>query len=188
MWKFIGFILVVLSIAILGAVVVGFYYNLAKFRREVEDSWSYIDDELENKINLVDKLVETAKKDVVHGNIVLKNLVEAQSWLAYAETVKETREANNNLTVAIEDLFVILEDYPDLASPERLGELMEQLEENEYLIEEYGYLYNEMAYVYNNKLQTFPSNVVANYFGLEYAEYFEPGGEASVGKELDSDS
>lgn len=188
MWKFIWFVLVVLSIAILGAVVVGFYYNLAKFRREVEDSWSYIDDELEKRISLADELVETVKKDVEHENTALKDVAEAQSWLAYAETVKETGKANNKLTVALEDLFVVLEDHPDLTSSKRFGKLAAQQEENEYILAEYGYLYNEMAYVYNSKLQTFPSNVVANYFGLEEVEYFDTGGEVSDVKDLDSDS
>lgn len=182
MWKFIWFVLVVLSIAILGAMVVGFYYNLAKFRREVEDSWSYIDDELEKRINLVDELFETVKKDVEHENTALKDVAEAQSWLAYAETLKETGEANNKLTVALEDLFVVLENHPGLTSSKRFEKLAGQLEENEYLLAEYGYLYNEMVYVYNSKLQTFPNKMVANYFGLEDAEYFEPDGEVSTVK------
>lgn len=188
MWKFIWFILVVLSIAILGAVVVGFYYNLARFRKEVEDSWSYIDYELENRIILVDNLVETVKRDVGHGNSILKEVAEVQSWLEYAETVKETGEANNKLTMVLEDLFVLLEGYPDLTTSKRFERLAEQLEENEYLIAEYGYLYNEMAYVYNSKLQSFPHNAVANYFGFEDAEYFEPGGDASDVRDLDFDS
>lgn len=173
MWKFIWFILVVLSIATLGAVVVGFYYNLARFRKEVEDSWSYIDDEVEKRIGLVDNLVETVKRDVGYGNSTLKELAEAQSWLEYAETVQETGEANNKLTVALEDLFVLLEDHPDLTTSNRFKKLTEQLEENEYLITEYRYLYNEIAYVYNSKLQTFPNNVVANYFGFEDAEFLK---------------
>lgn len=179
MWKVIWFILVVISIAILGALVVGIYYNLAKFRKEVEDSWLYIDDELEMKIILVDNLTNIVKRDIGPGNSTLKDVVEAQSWLEYAETVKETGQANNKLTVALEELFVLLDDYPDIKNSNKFGKLTTELEESEYLLAEYRYLYNEMAYVYNSKLQIFPNNTVTNYFGLEYAEYFEPGGEFS---------
>lgn len=173
MWKVIWFILVVLSIAILGALVVGIYYNLVRLRREVEDSGSYLDDELEVRIILVDNLINTVKKYIGRGNSTLKEVVEAQSMLEYAETVQDKWQANNRLTAALEELFILLDDYPDLIISNRFEKLTIELEDNGYLLAEYRYLYNEMAYVYNSKLQIFPNNAVANYFGLEDAEYFE---------------
>ncbi len=188
MWNFIWFILAVLSLAILGAVVVGIYINLAKLRSEVEKAWLHIDAELEMRISLVDNLVETLEGYVEHGNSAMKEVIKVQSWLAYAETVEETGEADDKLTDALEDLFVLLEDYPDLKARKRFKKVTEQLEETEYLISEYRYLYNEMAYVYNSKCQTFPSSTVANYFGFEDAEYFKPDGEAGVVGDPDFDS
>jgi LemA protein len=186
MWKVIWFILVVLSIAILGALVVGIYYNLIRLRREVEDSWSYLDDELEVRIILVDNLINTIKKYIGRRNSTLKEVVKAKSMLEYAETIQDKWQANNRLTTALEELFVLLDDYPDLITSNRFEKLTIELEDNGYLLAEYRYLYNEMAYVYNSKLQIFPNNAVANYFGLEDAEYFETEGELSHVKDLDS--
>jgi|LAHU01.1.fsa_nt_gb LemA protein len=184
MWKFIWFILVVISIVILGAMVFGIYYNLARLRKKVEDSWSHIEDELQVRIILADKLIDATKRDVGQENSILQNVVEAQSWLEYAETVHETVQANNMLIVALEELFILLED-PDIAISKRLKKLSEELEENEYLLSQYCSIYNEAAYMYNSKLQIFPNNMVANYFGLKDAEYFEP--EFNDDKNLDFD-
>ena len=73
MWKFIWFILVVISIVILGAMVFGIYYNLARLRKKVEDSWSHIEDELQVRIILADKLIDATKRDVGQENSILQN-------------------------------------------------------------------------------------------------------------------
>ncbi len=76
-------------------------------------------------------------------------MVEAQSWLEYSETVHETVQANNMLIVALEELFILLED-PDIAISKRLKNYLEELEENEYLLSQYCSIYNEAAYMYNS--------------------------------------
>ena len=185
MWKFIWFILVVISIVILGAMVFGIYYNLTRFRKKVEDSWSHIEDELQVRIVLADNLIDATKRDVGQENPILQNVVETHSWLEYAESVYEIVQANNKLIVALEELFILFED-PDIASSKSLKKLAEELEENEYLLGQYSSIYNEVAYLYNSKLHIFPHNMVANYFGLKDVEYFEP--EFSDDKNVDFDS
>ena len=101
------------------AMVFGIYYNLARLRKKVEDSWSHIEDELQVRIILADKLIDATKRDVGQENSILQNVVEAQSWLEYSETVHETVQANNMLIVALEELFILLED-PDIAISKRL--------------------------------------------------------------------
>ncbi len=185
MWNLLWFILVVLSIVILGAMVVGLYNNLVKFRNGVENAWSDINVELERRSSLIDNLVETVRGYAEHEKSTLEEVTEARSRLTYAETVKENAEANNKLTGALDDLFAVAENYPNLKADESFEKLMGQLEETEDMIAEYRQFYNDIVYVYNNKCQTFPSNVVANYFGFEDAEFFKPGAEANDVPDLD---
>lgn len=171
MWNFILFILIVLPLIILSALVVGIYSNLVKFRGEVEDVWSDMDVELGRRVSLVDNLVKTVK-DAEHEDFSLGKVTEALSRLLYADTVEEIEDANRKLTGALEYLFMMLEDYSDRNVTRSWGKLRGELEENERTVTEYQYLYNEIAYVYNSKLQTFPNNMVANYFGFEELEFF----------------
>lgn len=187
MWNFIWFILVVLFLVIIGALVVGIYTNLVKLRKKVEKDWSYLDVELERKTILAGNLVETVKRYAKKEKYTLEEITEARHMLMYAETVKEIAEANNRLTETIEDLLGVVENYPDLKASKRFEELRGQLEETEDMIAEYWYLYNEIVYIYNSKCQKFPNNKVANYFGFENAEFFDPEEKATDASDLDFD-
>jgi LemA protein len=179
MWNIIAFVLVVLSIVFLGAMVVGIYNNLVKLRNRVENAWSDINVELERRASLIDNLVITVQGYAAHEKSTLKEVTEARSRLIEAGTVKENAKANRKLTRALDNLFAVAENYPELKADDSFLKLMDQLAKTEDLIADYRQYYNDMVYIYNNKCQMFPSNVVASYFGFEDAEFFEPGADAT---------
>ncbi|HTX60800.1 MAG TPA: LemA family protein [Methanobacterium sp.] len=172
MWNLIIFILAVISIVIFGVVVVGFYTNLNKLKNRVLTAWSYINEEMERKTILIDDLVKTIKRTVDHEN-ALEEVIYANYELLDTVTVQEIAEANFKLNIALDNLYSILENYPNILTNADFLKLTEELRKTEDLIDEDIHLYTEMAYVYNNKCHTFPGNVVANYFGFEEAEFFE---------------
>ena len=188
MWNLLGFILVVLSIVILGAVVVGIYNNLVKLRNGVENAWSDINVELERRASLIYNLVETVQGYAAHEKSTLKEVTQARSNLQDAWTVKENAEADVKLTGALDNLFAVAENYPNLKADESFQKLMEQLAETEDWIAYYRQLYNDTVYIYNNKCQMFPNNMVANYFGFEDAEFFEPEKEVDETPDFDFDT
>lgn len=108
----------------------------------------------------------------------MEEVTEARSSLTDAETVSENAKANNQLTGRLKSLFAVAENYPDLKADDNFKELMDQLGETEDIIAQYRQLYNDMVYVYNNKCEMFPSNIIANYFNFQEAEFFEPGENA----------
>jgi LemA protein len=166
--------------------VVGFYNNLVKLRNRVENAWSYIDVELERRASLIDNLVKTVLGYALHEKFTLNGVVEARSRFNEAWTVKEIEKANNKLTGALDSLLAVVEDYPDIMADESFLKLLDQLSETEEVIVDYRQYYNDMVYIYNNKCQTFPSNMVANYFGFEVAEFFELAVEATEVPDLDT--
>lgn len=178
MWNIIGFLLVVIIIMVLLAIMVFIYNNLVKLRNGVENAWSHINVELERRANLIDNLVKTVKGYAKHEKSTLEEVTEARSSLTDAETVSENAKANNQLTGRLKSLFAVAENYPDLKADDNFKELMDQLGETEDIIAQYRQLYNDMVYVYNNKCEMFPSNIIANYFNFQEAEFFEPGENA----------
>lgn len=187
MLNLLAFILVVLSIVILGAVVVGLYNNLVKLRNGVENAWSDINMELERRISLTDNLVETVKRYATHEKSTMEEVTQASYNLQDAWAVHENAEADIQLTHALNNLFVMAENYPNLKVDKSFKTLTEQLTEIEDMIFHYRQFYNDKVYVYNNKCHMFPNNIVANYFGFQYIEYFQPGEEFDGNPDLDLD-
>lgn len=173
MWNLIAFILVVLIIAVFGAAVVGFYYNLVKLRDGANTAWSNIYAELERMISLTDKLIKKFGEYTENETSTLGDVVKSSYTLTYAETMQENAEAHHNLSLTLDNLLVAAENYPDLNSDKEFLKLTDQLEENEYLITDYGQYYDDLVYRYKNKCQTFPTNIIASYFGFEDLEFFE---------------
>ena len=71
------------------------------------------------------------------------------------------------------NLIVSVEAYPDLKSNTNFLELQRQLAETEDRIANGRRYYNANVRVYNTKVESVPTNIIANIFKFEKATYFE---------------
>jgi LemA protein len=165
--------IILLIIIVLAILIVGMYNNLIGARNKVKNAWSQINVQLKRRADLVPNLVETVKGYAKHEKTVFQDVTEARSGLINARTVEENAEANNMLTDALKSLFAVAENYPELKANENFLELQHQLEETENKIAYSRQFYNDTVLMYNNKIQMFPSNIVANQFNFTEAEFFE---------------
>jgi LemA protein len=174
----IGIIVVFLLVAL-----AAIYNSLVGSRNRVKNAWSQIDVQLKRRTDLIPNLVETVKGYASHERGVFEEVTRARSAVMGAETVKETQEANNQLTGALKSLFAVAENYPDLKANQNFLDLQGQLSETEDKIAYSRQFYNDTVLMYNNKCQMFPSNLVANVFNFQEAEFFETAeAERSVPK------
>src|SRR5690606_7522463 len=74
---------------------------------------------------------------------------------------------------ALGRLFAVAEAYPDLKANQNFIELQGSLETLESEIQMSRRYYNGAARDLNIKVESFPSNLVANTFNFSQAEYFE---------------
>ena len=74
---------------------------------------------------------------------------------------------------AVRNLIVSVEAYPDLKSNQNFLELQRQLAETEDRIAAGRRFYNANVRVYNTKVESVPSNIIANMFKFEKATYFQ---------------
>ena len=84
------------------------------------------------------------------------------------------------ITGALKSVFALSEAYPDLKANENFLNLQEELTGTEGRIAYARQFYNDSVYRYNTKIQSVPSNVIANQFNFDEREYFEVD-EASRG-------
>lgn len=168
----IGIILIILIVLAL-LLTVGIYNSLVNLRNRVKNAWSQIDVQLKRRADLIPNLVETVKGYAKYEKGVFENVTKARSSLLNAQTVQESAEANNMLTGALKSLFAVAENYPDLKANQNYLDLQMQLSQTEDKIAYSRQFYNDTVLMYNNRVQMFPSNILARQFNFKEAEFFE---------------
>ena len=175
MWIAIIIGVIVLLILIWG---VATYNSLVDFRNRVKDSWSQIDVQLKRRFDLIPNLVSTVKGYAKHESETLESVIEARNSYTTATTPHEKMQANNMLSDTLSKLFALAENYPDLKANQNFLELQTELQETEDKIAMARQFYNDTVLTYNNKIEMFPSNIVASMFKFKMEEFFKAEEEA----------
>ena len=68
--------------------------------------------------------------------------------------------------------MAVSESYPELKANQNFSELSEELRNTENKISFSRQFYNDSVTMYNQKLQLFPSNIIANMFNFTPRELF----------------
>lgn len=169
----IWLIVVLVIIAVIAIYVIVTYNGLIRLRNSVNDQWSQIDVELKRRFDLIPNFVNTVKGYAKHESETLENVVKARNTYLTAGTKEQAMDADGELTNAINKLFALAEAYPDLKANENFIELQKQLEETENKISYARKFYNDTALRLNNKIEMFPSNLVAKIFNFKKQEFFK---------------
>ena len=149
------------------------YNSLVKLKNMAEEGWSGIDVQLKKRYNLIPNLVSTVKGYASHEKEVFENVSAMRSTGINAETVKQQANAENMLTQALGKLFAVAENYPDLRANQNFMELQNELSQIEKDIELARRYYNGTVRENNIKIESFPSNIVANMFSFKKFDFFE---------------
>jgi LemA protein len=163
--------LVIIVVAVL--FVIGIYNSLVGLRNQVDNAWSQIDVQLKRRHDLIPNLVETAKGYMQHERGTFEAITQARAAAAGAKTVKDSAAAEGLLEQAIGRFMLVVENYPDLKANQNFLALQEELSSTENKISFARQAYNDGVLVYNNKIQMFPSNVVAGIFAFTKRDFFQ---------------
>jgi LemA protein len=166
----VGLALVIL-IAI--AVIAGMYNGLVRFRNESKNSWAQIDVQLKRRHDLIPNLVNTVKGYATHEQKTLENVIAARNVAVGAGTIDDKIKAEGALTGALSRLMVVMEQYPDLKANQNFLALQEELKSTENKISFARQAYNDATTQYNNRIEVFPSNIIAGMFQFKPATLFE---------------
>ncbi len=166
-------IIILVIAAILFFWVIGIYNSLVRLRNAVQNAWSQIDVQLKRRHDLIPNLVETAKGYMKHERETLENITKARNLAQNAESVGEHSQAEGELNQALSNFYVVVENYPDLKANTNFLQIQEELTSTENRIGFARQAYNDEAMHFNNKIEMFPSNIVAGIFRFTRQEYFE---------------
>lgn len=167
-------------LAVLGLVLIWLlatYNGLVTLRNRVKEAWSQIDVQLKRRSSLIPNLVETVKGYAKHEKQVFENVTKARSTLLGAQGPAEKAAANDQLSGALKSLFAVAEAYPNLRASENFKELQEELSDTETKVAASRQFYNTNVLDLNNTIESFPSNLIANTFGFQKADFFQASEE-----------
>ncbi|MHC4579825.1 MAG: LemA family protein [Planctomycetota bacterium] len=169
----IALIVIAAVFAVVALAVIGIYNALVRLRNQVDNAWSQIDVQLKRRHDLIPNLVETAKGYMKHERETFEAITEARSKAMGAGNVAEASKAEGMLGEALSKFMLVVENYPDLKANQNFLSLQEELTSTENKISFARQSFNDQVLGFNNKIQMFPSNIVAGMFGFTKRDFFE---------------
>ncbi len=178
----------VLGALILGGTAVGAYNNLVRQDQAVQAAWGQVQNVYQRRADLVPNLVETVKGAANFEKETFTAVTEARAKVgqvtaqvgsggapASQQDLDKFQQAQANLGGALSRLLVVAERYPDLKATQNFRDLQAQLEGTENRIAVERMRFNEAAQAFNTTRQSFPTVLIAGFFGSRFAEkpYFK---------------
>ena len=164
--------IVLIVVGILILILILSYNSLVRIRNQVENAWAQIDVQLKRRFDLIPNLIETVKGYAKHEKTVLEEVTKARTAFMGASSVKDKARAENMLEGTLKTLFAVSENYPQLRANENFLQLQEELSGTESKIAYSRQHYNDMVLSYNNKVQSFPTQILASMFNFEEKEVY----------------
>ena len=154
--------------------LIGLYNGLVRGRNEVKSAWSSIDVTLKRRYDLIPNLVETVKGYAGHERQTLEAVARArQQAVSFTGSVEDRAKVENILTQSLRSLFALAEAYPNLKANQNFLALQEELATTENKIGFARQYYNDTAKGYKNRIEIFPSNILAGIFNFKPEPFFQ---------------
>jgi LemA protein len=171
-------LLLVLFVLFWGAIFLGvcvlIYNRLIQSRNRCDESWADIEAELKRRYDLIPNLVHTVQGYAKHEREVLEGVSQARTTAMANHGPPQSQASDENeLIRGLRQLFAVVENYPDLKANQNFLSLQTELAISEDRIQRARRFYNANVREYQDRLQIFPSNLVARRFDFPNREFFE---------------
>ena len=154
------------------------YNDIQRADEQVKSAWSEVLNQYQRRNDLVPNLVNTVKGFAAQEQQVLTQVTEMRSRVGSIQATPELindpaafrkfQEAQAGMTQALSRLLVVAENYPQLKSDANFRDLQAQLEGTENRIAVERMRFNEAAQAFNTRRQSFPTTVIAGFFGSRF--------------------
>ena len=185
--------LLVLFVLIGGLSISGTYNSLVQLDQATQSQWAQVQNTYQRRADLVPNLVATVKGAANFEQSTMTAVTEARAKVgqvtpaAMADITKDPaafqryQQAQQGLSSALSHLLAVTENYPDLKATANFRDLQAQLEGTENRITVERQRFNEAAQAVNTRRSSFPTVLIAGFFGDRFATkpYFQaqPGSE-----------
>jgi LemA protein len=184
---------IVLVVLIFGASIASTYNSLVALDQAAQSQWGQVENVYQRRADLVPNLVATVKGAANFEQSTLTAVTEARAKVGQVtsgavenvardpQAFARFQQAQDGLSSALSRLMVVVEKYPELKATQSFRDLQAQLEGTENRITVERMRFNETAMNFNTKRDSFPTNIVAGFFGAKFQE--KPYFKAQTGAE-----
>ena len=169
MWLYI----LIAIIAVVAIYVIVQYNKLINARNDVKEAFSTMDVYLKKRWDLVPNLVEVVKQYAKHEEDTFTQITALRTGNYDEMLTNKKININEQLTEGISKVMAVAENYPELKASKNFLNLSAELTKIEDEIANSRKYYNGTVRNLNNKIQMFPSNIIATIFKFEQANMFE---------------
>ena len=166
-------------IVVIGGYLVYAYNGLVSNKNLSAEGWSGIDVQLRRRADLIPNLIETVKGYAAHEDKLFRDIAELRAKSISGGSVGEQSAVGQAMSAALGKLFAVAEAYPELKADANFRDLQDKLSGIEDEIQLSRRYYNGAVRNLNTMIESFPTNIIANYFKFQKAEFFEIGDAAA---------
>lgn len=163
------FISIVLGIIFIGGIII--YNRLVARKNLALEAWSGIDVQLKRRYDLLPKLVDTVKAYSQYEQQALAQIIQLRN--SANSTMLQRADIENSISNSLSKLFALAENYPELKANQSYLDLQKQISETEEQIQYARRYYNGAVRDLNILIESFPSNLIAQFFKYAKLDYFE---------------
>ncbi|KAF1011373.1 MAG: Protein LemA [Pseudomonas fluorescens] len=181
-------ILLAITLSVIALYITGLYNELVNLKNRWKNAFAQIEVQLKRRHDLIPNLVETAKGYMAHERQTLVEVTQARNTAVAclkaaaaapgnAGHIARLSQGESQLSTALDQLNVTMEDYPQLQASETMLQLLDELTNTENRIAFARQFFNDSVMNYNIFKQKFPTVLMADAFGhsadapfLEFAD------------------
>ena len=156
--------------------LVWFVFEFNKFivlKNKVDKELSNMDVFFKKRYDLIPNLVNTVKGYMKHEQSLIEEVTKARASASPSFRGEKRAKAEARLGGAVDNLFAVAENYPDLKANTVFLDLQTQLSAMENQIASAREQYNSVATELNTKRESFPASIVAFLMGLKKRTLFK---------------
>jgi len=192
----LGVIVLIVIIAVVS--VSGTYNTLVTLDQATQAQWAQVENVYQRRADLVPNLVATVKGAADFEQSTLTAVTEARAKVGQVTAgalqnatndpaaMERFQQAQDGLSSALSRLMVVVERYPELKATQNFRDLQAQLEGTENRISVERMRFNDAARAFNTKRDSFPTVLIAGFFGGKFNSktYFKASAGAEKAPEV----
>lgn len=164
---------IVAIVAVILIYIFATYNILVKLDNKVKEAFSTMDVYLKKRWDLIPNLVEIVKGYTKHEKGTLEEIIKLRNGTYDNMSDEDKIKANEGISSRISKIMALAENYPDLKASDNFQNLSNQLSKIEEDIANSRKYYNGSVRIFNDKVQMFPSNILAKVFGYRSKNMYE---------------
>lgn len=170
--------IVFIIVAATALAVVIIFNRLVRDRNHVRAGWSDIDVQLQRRHDLIPRLVEAVRAYAEYERATMTAVTELRRQSEQTTQPGRKAQIEKQLSIGVDRLLAVAEDYPDLKANRNFLELQTELSDTEDKLQYARRFYNGAVRSFNTRVESFPDLVVARGFGFRQAEFFDAEDDA----------